>query len=832
MVNNQVIYPDSKKSQAFPHPAERIEQSRHANILYDNFNTGVVLSTLAKVGTNIHKTSVKKLINMLVMPDGTLASRPGTQYFGYGGEVLSQSTQDIKQKIQNQLFNYKLYKRQDRNQECRFIRTALTEEETRILEQKIEKLKEEIRDEDLDKESEALKSQNTNFFRQEKRYNIEKLKKNIDAYISIIPYIIQENITNFILLKRLTNRYTSLIIMNYNGQISNEMTILFNSDDLDNIFYTQIEKELIFGTKNGDKLIKINYIFRDDIYNYDISYLLFNDDIELPITSLLPFQKRLWVAGSRKNPLTIYGSKIGEYSTFISKDQTGFSDVTLQFFQTRIGEYDSWISKYEMALETYEQELIYRAEHKDKDKDKTIPEYDFSILETEVNKGKKAMPNGETLYIQRVRLKNEYEYKFNSSKETNAVCYTCLVEKIARIEWMFIWQNSIVLGTNEKLLIMTGRAQQPQLTGNNIVIRVLLPFGSNNIKPIEINKNTFIFISNDNRKIYEVSGTVVAPIIQDISITCPYFLGDEIIKKVEVQYAPFTIIWVLSQYNNLYSFSYNKQLELFGWSQHKISNNDSYNNECMILDITMGYYNKQRILFLVIQRGQHYIIERLDDITKIYNNIFEDYYDNNYSKSLLFDCSYSYRYNLYYNHKRHTIFNNLNINFIQEMNRYFKNLYFSGINDSNNKNLFEEPLEDLIKRLDCDKISEKNENNLDDKNNDFHVGLHYKQEINFYPLSLLNETLINIPIKLHKIIINFYNTQNYEFVLTVKSDENTKAYHIIKDNFIDENQKIEISTPEFIRNANISLALNFNNQKICFIIQSIEYIFTILPREV
>ena len=593
-----------------------LEPAHDIHFQQGNFLLGVAAKYIAHSDSDIYKLQLKTLINCLVLNDGTIAKRPSF--------ILHYILGGFEDKIAEMKISMNTF------------RTVLD-------------------DINIDNQSGIDKSENFKISSEAGSVILRKTETDNSNGV-LIPFYGGDHTPDFITFHFNKNKTDIYILTSENNKKVISTSKYFDRIELGKIGYTQTNNTLFVYSGYGSKIfclsrketVESSGEFKNKI-TFKVNMLdLSAKKISLPITSMLFFQKRIWIGGSHGAPTTIYASSVNNLDDFNTDiNSTGFSNyIELKrntYDLNKARELKRYYTDIEDRIKVLKEkiEVADKAtkEHHNNQGDKALASlvglgilgyktnpteaiskaFDASLkyslkmklLTTELDRARRKKPS-EDLDIEIEKI----DKKIKESGEKGPISFNLLVDKVPHIQWLYEWQNSILIGTTCKLLVLTGKQNQPQLSGGNIQLKHINPLGVNHIKPIEVDKTIIVFVSSDNKRLLELSGTVSESNIRDLTTYCSYFLDKVYIKQIAIQNLPFKIIWILGSDNKLYSLTYDKTMNTMGWAQHQIDN-------CKIVSLTNALYQGFSTIFLLTERNKIVSIERLDDIYKIHKKIRE-----------------------------------------------------------------------------------------------------------------------------------------------------------------------------------------------------------------
>ena len=499
-----------------------------------NFSFGEIMPTLQDSSTEIYRLSASRLENMIVLQDGTLTRRPSTIVMG-----ISYVSADKKPSEDTNAETYQ------RNQA-----EAEKEYEDKYVKRKT-----------VDK----IEMTSMDFFSE----YVRKETPSREAKTALIPFYVGDKsdlIFHFYFRSDINpyGIYIDCFDSNTGGKkYSYDFnSILWSNIDLSYLYYTQVLGTLFIGSPFHSHILKITRIGKaKPVLSFE--EILDNTINRLPTAGLLFFQKRLWLAGDKYHVTNVFGSEVGEYDKFTKEDSMGLEQDNLDTLYTKLDDCNSLIDnkadiEAELAAIT---KTITGGGEIDKptlQRQQTTLE---SVLATQYTEQKM-----ETIRKKR----DDTQEKIDQFKETAAVSYKFLADKLSEIQWLYEYQNSIIIGTANRCYVMTGRQNKPQLTSTNVVVKTFLEQGVDRVKPLGLDRNSFVMVTHDRTKLLEVSGQITKPETTELTQLVNFFQIDKI-KQVVIQRDPHMILWVLTDSNNLYSLTYSKNPNAMAWSRHELA---------------------------------------------------------------------------------------------------------------------------------------------------------------------------------------------------------------------------------------------------------------------
>ena len=346
------------------------------------------------------------------------------------------------------------------------------------------------------------------------------------------------------------------------------------------------------------------------------------------ITDLLFFQKRIWATSFTEN-CTIYGSSVGVYNQFTRADSYTMEalEEKSKFLEKKLELEKKIELRKEFETQSKHNYDLYTKMNKhmeDFKADSDRTEYDFYKRYSTTYFQQYDVANKKFLSLQKDDLEpkvKEIEEKLLLFSEHYAVKYNLLHDKITGIWWFFEWKNSLLIGTQTQVFSVTGTSFHPQICSSNIEVSLYLPYGVSYIKPIIYDKNNFVLVGKDRKKISMITQVDKKMETKELTQNCSYFTNDKIIQVV-VQHSFIDIIWVLTEKGKLYSLSYNPATEIYAWSE-QILGGKHYE----IQSITVGNFQDEETLYLVVKRYATLVLERLKSLYSIYSSEMVDLLD-------------------------------------------------------------------------------------------------------------------------------------------------------------------------------------------------------------
>ena len=519
-----------------------------------NFGLGEVSKTLQDSSSELYKISASKLENVIVTKDGSLTRRPATIVIG-----------------------------------CSEAKYPTKREHEAMEKQREEYYKN--KKEDLAKYLASVKKTKDSFITD----NVAKEEPTKKLLSAIVPMYVGKSgdyLFHIFFVVDISPIRIQIDCFNPAGKKVKTWTfsdIPWTEHDMAYLYHTQVLGTLYIGSPYNDRILRIIMAGEDTPYAFkETLKIVYYDMVKriikpktgketteeekfeyvealgeynrLPTAGLLFFQKRLWLAGDRKNLTTVFGSEVGKYTNFTNEDSSGMAVDDLEKLYDQLDRYKQIIEKYDFSKDQLKEVEIQLKTAKDTATTDYLNSEKKNLQRIEIE-----LPFSSRKKIQDSMV--EIQARIDQFKDTAPVSYKFLADKLSEIQWLYEYQNSIIIGTANRCYVMTGRQNMPQLSNTNVIIRTFIEQGVDKVAPVGLDKDTFLIVSHDRTKIIEISGQITKPEMHELTQLVSYFNTDKI-KRVVVQRDPHTIIWVLTDTNKLYSMSYNKDSNVMGWSHH------------------------------------------------------------------------------------------------------------------------------------------------------------------------------------------------------------------------------------------------------------------------
>lgn len=136
----------------------------------------------------------------------------------------------------------------------------------------------------------------------------------------------------------------------------------------------------------------------------------------------------------------------------------------------------------------------------------------------------------------------------------------------------FIISGKIIfLGTDKGILQVAPASLSDDITPENTRISLEDSFGAEKTRA-EFIESAVIYVQKYGKKLRELyfDFSKQAYISNDLTLYASHLFENEKIKEIAYQSEPYSIIWVLTEEGNLYSSTYNRDIEKKAWARHNL----------------------------------------------------------------------------------------------------------------------------------------------------------------------------------------------------------------------------------------------------------------------
>lgn len=156
---------------------------------------------------------------------------------------------------------------------------------------------------------------------------------------------------------------------------------------------------------------------------------------------------------------------------------------------------------------------------------------------------------------------------------TSAMTYTVASKDSNDIVWLSS-RNTLLIGTTGVIFAAKASSLDEAITPTNISIKPAVKNASYQAMPIETTSAT-LFIHNHQRKVMELSYSVEqdSMVSVDLSILADH-LGEGKFKRIVRQEEPYNILWAIKDDGSLAGLTYLRDQQVVGWHSHIIGGTD------------------------------------------------------------------------------------------------------------------------------------------------------------------------------------------------------------------------------------------------------------------
>lgn len=192
---------------------------------------------------------------------------------------------------------------------------------------------------------------------------------------------------------------------------------------------------------------------------------------------------------------------------------------------------------------------------------------------------------------------------------TSAMFYTIASRETNSVTWLTS-RNSLLIGTVGAIFVAKASSLDEALTPDNISIKPAVKNATYKTMPIDTS-NATLFINLHQRKLFELSYSVQEDSMTavDLSILSEH-LTEGKFKQAVRQEDPYNILWVLTADGKLRGLTYLRDQQVVGWHNHTLGGTD-----VVVKSIATIPGSKETELWLIVSRtingGTKQYVERL-----------------------------------------------------------------------------------------------------------------------------------------------------------------------------------------------------------------------------
>jgi hypothetical protein len=205
-----------------------------------------------------------------------------------------------------------------------------------------------------------------------------------------------------------------------------------------------------------------------------------------------------------------------------------------------------------------------------------------------------------------------------------------------------LWAQSgpvLLIGTNGEEFQIKPTSISEALTSTNINVTVQTPYGSeSNVRPIKIGPST-LFIQNHGQRLRELmyNFEIDSFVASDTTVISEHIFRKHI-SAVDMAYTqtPNSVLWFLGADGKLISLTYEKDQEVYAWTNHELGGN-AFVESIAAIPSEVG---RQDRLHMIVRRT-------INGVTKRYIERFDDEFNPSSPTDKdgmnYLDCSYHYK---------------------------------------------------------------------------------------------------------------------------------------------------------------------------------------------
>ena len=184
-----------------------------------------------------------------------------------------------------------------------------------------------------------------------------------------------------------------------------------------------------------------------------------------------------------------------------------------------------------------------------------------------------ATPNKpQTIWASRIGLFDEFTMKDSGGEvlADHAFEYTVSSDDVNGIKWLKA-VDVLAAGTSGSEYKISSSSLNEALTPSNVRITRQTPYGSAPVRPVQVG-STILFAQRSRTRIraFEFVFTENQYSATDVTMMAEHILNGQV-KEMDVQTAPDTFVWCVTDDGKLVGLTYEKQQKVLAWHQHDLS---------------------------------------------------------------------------------------------------------------------------------------------------------------------------------------------------------------------------------------------------------------------